>query len=71
MNLKEKELIVNAIKDTHGIEEWQDEMMFKKHWQNVKIAKKIVNILVEEIRIEKIAKLETELLFEKHSKKII
>ena len=32
LNVWHKILIVNAIKDSHGIEEWQDEMMWKKDW---------------------------------------
>lgn len=69
MNLEEKELIVNAIKDTHGTQAWQDEMMWKKDWQDMTIATKIVSFLVEEIRLEKIENLEKELKELKGEKK--
>ena len=61
LNVWHKILIVNAIKDTHGTQAWQDEMMWKKDWQDMTIATKIVSFLVEEIRLEKIENLEKEL----------
>ena len=68
MNLEEKKLnvwhkilIVNAIKGSHGIEEWQDEMMWKKNWQDCRIAKEVVDMLEEEILDDKISGLECEL----------
>jgi hypothetical protein len=61
MNLEEKELIVKAIKSTHGVSKWEEEMWWEKDWQNISIAKKVVGLLVEEIRLEKIENLEKEL----------
>ena len=61
MNLEEKELIVNAIKDTHGTQAWQDEMMWKKDWQDYRIAREVVAMLEEEILDDKISGLECQL----------
>ena len=73
MNLEEKELIVNAIKDSHGIEEWEDEMMWKKDWQDYRIAKEVVDMLEKEILDDKISGLECEhktLKYERDSEKM-
>ncbi len=61
LNVWHKILIVNAIKDSHGIEEWQDEMMWKKDWQDYRIAREVVDMLEEEILDDKISGLECQL----------
>lgn len=49
LNVWHKVLIINAIKNTHGHQEWEDEMMWKKDWQDYRIAREVVDKLEEEI----------------------